>query len=281
MARDGLVHGMSDDEYHGGPELSSTGARKILEAPAIFRHYVDTPQPGKTAFDLGHVVHAKVLGVGTGVVEYPPEHITAGGNISTKKATEEWAAEQRVKGLAPISPQDAVKVEAMVESILAHPKARALFEQRGDAEVSLFGTDAATNVRMRARFDYLPDAWQSGAWAVDLKTTAKSAHPEEFTREIANHGYHIQQEWYLHTLGLVTGNFAGRMQFVVVEKAAPYLVGVYPLASEYAEIARPRVKEALELYAECTATGVWPGYDIDPDPIQPPTWLMFNEGMIE
>ncbi|WP_066041960.1 PD-(D/E)XK nuclease-like domain-containing protein [Herbiconiux solani] len=279
--RDGIVLDMPDEVYHGGPELSSTGARKLLLAPAVYRHYVEHPQPGKKAFDVGHVAHAKVLGVGTGVIAYPAEHLTKSGNVSTRAETVEWAAKQRAVGLAPISPDDMAKVDAMAEAILDHPRARAMLEQQGDAEASVFVTDPATGVRMRARFDYLPNAAQSEPWTVDLKTTSKSAHPEDFSRTAANYGYHVQQEWYLHALGLATGDFSGRMKFIVVETAPPHLVGVYPLAAEYAEIGRDRVKEALETYAECTASGVWPGYDLDPDPIQPPTWLMFNEGMIE
>jgi len=278
---EGVVLGMSDGEYHASPELSSTGARKLLIAPAVYRHYISTPQPPKASFDLGHVAHAKVLGVGTGVVEYPAEHLTSSGKVSTKKDTVEWAAKQRAEGLAPVSPEDMARVDAMAEAILARPDARALLEQQGDAEVSVFGTDPLTGVRMRARFDFLPSFTQPDPWTVDLKTTAKSAHPDDFSRTVANLGYHIQQEWYLQTYGDATGDYTARMKFIVVETAPPHLVGVYPLAEEFAGIARARVKEALETYATCTATGVWPGYDADPDPIQPPTWLMFTEGMIE
>ena len=41
MKREGLVYGMPEAEYHGGrDELSSTGAKLLLDCPAKFKHEV-------------------------------------------------------------------------------------------------------------------------------------------------------------------------------------------------------------------------------------------------
>ena len=275
----GIVLDLDDQIYHAHDSLSSTGARKLLEAPAIFQHYRTHPQAPKAAFDLGTAAHSKVLGTGAAAIAYPEDHLTPSGNVSTKAATVAWGEEQRANGLTPISPNDMHAVDAMSESVLAHPRARELFEQAGDAEASVFATDPDTGVGMRARFDFLPNFTQNNPCAVDLKTTGKSAAPEEFAKTVANFGYHIQQEWYLHAYGIATGDFTTQMEFVVVETAAPHLVGVYQLAPEFAELALARVRKALATYAACTAADLWPGYPVENDPIQPPNWLIFQEGI--
>lgn len=272
----GIVEALDESIYHAHPALSSTGARKLLDSPARFRYYQDHPQPHKDAFDLGTSVHTKVLGTGDCAIAYPEEHLTKSGNISTAKATVEWAEEQRSNGRVPISPADMARVDAMTESVLSHPEAKILFEQPGSSEVSVFATDPVSGVDVRARFDFLPNFTGLDPWCVDLKTTAKSAAPDDFLKTVANFGYHTQQEWYLNALAIVTGEFFDRMKFVVVETFAPYLVAVHRLSEEFAQIGSEKGKRARAKFAECTATGVWPGYEPG-DPLQPPMWAIYEE----
>jgi hypothetical protein len=180
----------------------------------------------------------------------------------------------------PVKEAEAAEIHGMVEAVLRHPRARELFEQSGTAEASVFATDPDSGVEMRARFDYLPDFTVDNPCTVDLKTTARDASPEGFAKTVAEHRYDIQQEWYLQAYAAATGDFMARMCFVVVEKEPPYLVGVYPLATEFAELGRKKVRQALDLYAACSTADTWPGYHLNPDPLQPPTWLMFQEGAI-
>lgn len=274
-----IVHDMPDLEYHARPDLSSTGARKILESPAKYRYWATHRQEPKAVFDLGTAVHTKVLGTGAGAVAYPPEHLTPSGNVSTKAATVEWAEAQRAAGFTPISPEQMGAVDAMAEAVLAHPTARALFEQPGHPEASLFGTDPDTGVAMRARFDFLPTFDADDPTAVDLKT-ARNASADGFARAVADHRYDIQAQWYLRLYATETG-ITLPFRFVVVESAPPYLAAVHELSMEFADMGRAKVIDALEIYAACTATGEWPGYPLDSDPLQPPSWLMFTEGVID
>lgn len=270
---------LPEADYHAHPALSSTQARKLLESPARYRWDRDHPQPPKNEFDLGTAVHAKVLGTGALTVAIPEQLLASNGAASTK-AAKEWIDEQRAAGNTPVKAAVAEQVDQMAEAVLAHPIAHALLEQPGNAEASVFATDPDTGVDMRARFDYLPDFTAEYPVAVDLKTTAKSAAPDAFARVVADHGYYVQQEWYLHAWGLATGDFSARMEFVVVETEPPYLVNAYPLADEFAELGRAKVRRALATYAACAAADEWPGYPTTPDPLQPPTWLMFQEGAI-
>src|SRR5690606_37760265 len=90
VTKPGLIHNMPDATYHSDPvpagSLSSTGARLLLDSPARYHHELNNRQ-GRRAFDVGHVIHTKILGTGAPIVTYPDEHLTPSGNPSTKAAT--------------------------------------------------------------------------------------------------------------------------------------------------------------------------------------------------
>lgn len=261
----GLVFDMPEVEYHARPELSSTGARRILDSPARFQ-WEQTHRVESRAFDVGHAVHAKVLGVGLTVVAYPDEHLTPAGNPSTKAATVAWETEQRAAGLAPISRADMTLIDAMAEAVLAHAGARAVLERPGHAEVSAFATDPDTGVRLRARADRFDDTG-----LVDLKTTAGSASVSGFGRDAAKHGYPVQEAHYADTFSWITGERA-QMTFVVVEKRAPHFVAVHQLDDVTRIAARDLAARARATYAECTVTDTWPAYGDDILTTQMPGW---------
>jgi exodeoxyribonuclease VIII len=263
----GFIDDMSDVEYHARPELSSTGARRILDSPARFQ-WEQTHRVESVAFDVGHAAHAKILGKGPRVIPIPDEHLTPSGNVSTKAATGLWLEEQRAAGLVPISPADARRVDAMAEAVLRHRGARALLEQPdARAEVSAFATDPETGVQCRARFDLLASI------TTDLKTTRGSASAIGFGRDAAQHGYPIQEAHYLDVAEWITG-VRPPMRFIVVEKAAPHLPAVHELDEVTRLVARDLAAKARRTYAECMATGQWPGYGNDAlTPYIPAWWI--------
>lgn len=274
---------MSDLIYHNHHALSSTQVRQILDSPARYKWQLTQPPRTSDAFELGHAVHAKVLGVGGGIVEYPAEHLTASGAVSTKAATVAWADGQRNAGYIPITTAQARQVDAMAEAVLAHAEARALFEQPGHPEASVFATCDETAIEMRARFDYLPASVTDRPYgsgdpvAVDLKTTRGRATPRDFGRSIHDYRYDVQQGHYLETLRLQTGRDDVQMRFVVVEKAAPYFVAVHQLDDLYAAIGHDDARRARHTLRECIDTDTWPTGLEDIQYIDAPTWLIDDD----
>jgi len=265
----GIVPDLDEAIYHAHPSLSSTGARQLLDSPAKFRWAQTHPKPPKQAFDLGSAAHTKILGAGSGVIAYPAEHITAGGNVSTKAATVAWAAEQRQAGLIPVSPHEIDAVDAMAESVLAHPVARRLLEQKDNQrEVSMFATCPDTGVEMRARFDL--HAADSG----DLKS-ARDASPKGFAKAVAQHGYNVQQGWYQDVREIITGE-RGTFTFIVVESTAPYLVGVYQLDYSFEDMGKVKALAARNIYQQCLEHDVWPGYSSDTQTLQAPQYAIYD-----
>ena len=242
---------MPEAVYHSRPELSSTGARLILDSPARFKYWQEHPQPHKAVFDLGTAVHTKVLGTGAKVIVYPTEHLTPSGNVSTKKETVAWEEEQRANGLIPISWADWLRVESMAEAVLAEPEARQILERIAGREVTII--QEIDGVPVRARFDLLGDGE-----AADLKT-GRDASPR-FNKSVAAFGYHLQRRWYDDAYYAETGERLRSFPLIVVESAPPHLVGAYDLDFMYEQTAAEKCAEARRIWQACTQSGVWPAY---------------------
>lgn len=272
-----IILDLDERTYHARPELSSTQARQILDSPARYRWQLTQPPRTSDSFDVGHAAHAKILGVGNAVVEYPDEHLTPSGAVSTKAATVAWADEQRTNGLIPITTQHARHIDAMAENVLAHAEARALLEQPGHAEASVFATCDETGIDLRARFDYLPDLDQPDPIAVDLKTTGTRATAREFARSVHTYGYFVQQGHYLDTLALATGRTDVPMRFIVVEKNAPHHVAVHQLDDLYADIGTDHARQARRTLRECLDSGIWPTGLEDVQYLDAPQWLIEDD----
>jgi hypothetical protein len=278
----GVYTGYPEAEYHRHPALSASGAKKLLppSCPAIFKWERDNGQPSKRAFDFGHAAHAKVLGVGAEVVVVQKTAKDGTGSDADDyrtKSAQEHAEAIRAEGKVPLLAHEVAQVDAMAAALRQHPFASALFDpaRGGEPEQSAFWHDATHAVDRRCRFDWLP-ATDGGRLIIPDYKSAASAQPRVFARAAAAFSYHQQDAWYRDTalaLGLAEDVV---FVFVVQEKTAPYVVTVCELDAEAVYAGRRRNDLALEVFAECTATGVWPGYSDEVELISLPDWATYD-----
>ncbi|MGW8565691.1 PD-(D/E)XK nuclease-like domain-containing protein [Isoptericola sp. NPDC055881] len=261
-----IAFDMPDAEYRAAPGLSSTGLKHLLESPARFdwerRHRTD-----KKAFDLGHAVHAKVLGAGLDVAVIPAEKLASNGAASTKDA-KEFIAGARAEGLVPIKPDEWAAVERMANAVLANDDARALLEAPGNSEASAFWDDPETGIECKGRFDRL---LADVPIAVDVKTTGQTADPRHLPRYAVNLGWDVQASHYRAAAEILRGT-PHRFLHVVVETTDPHLVSVVELDADFLAIGEARRRTAVDLFVACTAAAQWPGYPAGVTPLRPPAW---------
>lgn len=258
----GVIDDIPDVEYHALPGLSSTGMKWILRSPAYYAENI-AHRVERAAFDVGHAAHAKILGVGMGTVVYPDEHLTPSGNVSTKAATVAWVDEQRAKGLVPVTPGQVTEVDAMAEAVLKNPKAAALLALPGRNEVSLFADDPNTGVHLRGRIDRLSELPDGRVINIDVKTTT-DVRRHKVRRSIEDFGYDVQSETYRHLLRL-NGLDPAPTHLIFVETKRPHEVRVVQLAHpDWIDGGARKMRDAINLYAHCVATGHWPGDDDAP-----------------
>lgn len=264
-----IDHHMPDEIYHSRPELSSTGARLLLPefkgSPAKFQWNQAHPRTSTKSYDIGHAVHAKVLGTGLQAVAYPEELLGANGAASTKVA-KDWAQEQRDLGFVPMKAVEVRVVNIIAEKVLADRDARKVLEQP-HRETSIFSR-SPEGLNVRARFDIY-----GNTDAGDLKTTT-DASPRGFLKHVVEYGYYFQEAWYRDAHLYETGEELDTFKFVAVETSGPYHVAVYELDVIFRDIGKKLAQQARDIYQRCMETNTWPG--IEGEILAPPNWLVYE-----
>jgi hypothetical protein len=266
---DAVVRNLPHDAYLAHPALSASGAKTLVRpgGPARFRHERDNPRPPTDAMELGTAAHAAVFGTG------PTVAVVDADSWRTNRA-KQLAEEARAAGRVPLLAADARKVADMAAALRAHPIAsRLLHADTGAPEVSLFYRDPEYGVDRRCRVDWLRDPDPNGRLLlVDYKTT-KSADPAAVDRAIADYGYHLSGAWYRDVI--VGLGLARSVPVVLVfqETTAPYLVHVVELDAPWLRIGEDLSRRALRIFADCSMSGNWPGYE-GITVSTPPPWLI-------
>jgi hypothetical protein len=258
------IYEIDADSYHADPvpggSLSSSGARRLLPpgCPALFKFEQQHPAAPTSDMILGTAAHTMVLGAG-------PEIVTVEANDWRGKAAREKRLEAEVRGAIALLEDDVARINGMAAAIRKHDIARALLNpDHGRPEQAIFWQDAETDVWRRALIDWLPDLGHGRPIVVDYKTTV-SAERESIRRSVAKYGYHQQAAWYLdaaHSIGYPPNT---AFVFLFQEKTPPYLITPVQLDDTAMAIGRDRNRRAIEIYRDCTKTGIWPGHTTDDD----------------
>lgn len=256
-----IIDGMANNDYHAHDSLSASGL-KILNAqtPAHYRHHMDNPVH-KGIYDLGTATHSLVLEDDHSMIE-----VLQFDDWRTK-AVKEARDKAYAEGKVPLLAKEYEVVRAMRDSVAAHPEARMALEG-GKPEQSIFWDDTS-GARMRCRPDKLDFDSPVGVLISDLKTTV-NADPKKFGKIAWDLGYYQQDPHYRDGVQLLTGEEPAFL-FILVEKTAPYLVSVVELDTDALRLGREKNARATELYNQCKATDLWPGYPSS-GPVSLPEW---------
>lgn len=254
---------LAADEYHADligdvPTLNASTACTLIEkSPAHARVQHPRLNPSyvaeqKKAWDLGTCVHSLLL-EGTDAA-----YVVEGFDDWRTKDAKAEAAAARERGLIPMLrkewEQAAAMVDAAREQIEAHQAYPPLLAD-GRPEVTLaWGEDG---VACRARLDWLTD---DNAVVDDVKTSSKSARPEDFDRQLYAHGYDLKAAFYLRAVKAITGVDA-TFRWIVVETTPPYQMSVSTPGPSVLALGNDKVDRALAMWKRCLETDSWPGYD--------------------
>jgi hypothetical protein len=267
------VYDMSNEDYHADPvpggSLSSTGARRLLPpgCPAQFAYDREHPPESKPHFDMGHIAHMLVLGVGAEcqVIDAP--------TWQTKAARVE-RDEARAAGLVPLLAHQYAECEAMADALRRHPLASLLFNpDHGRPEQSLFWVDEPTGIWCRARLDWLPDRIPGMRMIIPDYKTADAVDIDALVRACASHGYHQQDSWYraaVQALGLAGDDV--RFVLVFQSKTPPYLVTIVEMDHVAQRLGHQLNRQALQIYQHCRDTRSWPAHADDVVQLRLPAW---------
>lgn len=249
----GLYPDIPIEVYHGDlTSLSFSWAKKLLppSCPAKFHAERLAPPVYVQHFNVGHAAHTRVLGEG-------PEIVVVDAKDWRTAAAKAVRDEALAAGNIPLLPEEDEMTRAMAAAVHCHPEAADLLAD-GMAEQSLYWTDPATWTRLRTRPDWITQRDGRIVFA-DYKTT-KSAHADVFRASASEYGYHQQAAFNVAGADEVLDEEDVRVIFIAQEKEFPYLVSVHEWSREDIKIGARLNRLAIDIYAECKATDIWPGY---------------------
>jgi PDDEXK-like domain of unknown function (DUF3799) len=282
----GILWDLSPDEYQRGPGVSRSTLARMLEKSPHHVHELElgdfaVPPPVPTpAMAAGTLLHCVLLEPGAFAKRY-----AVGPEVKTKavKAWKDFEAQNA--GLECITPLQHEVAQAQAAKLRATPMGSdsddGTFGDLLDGarfEASCFWTDEPTGLLCKCRPDVLAEvgSGDSRGWIIpDVKTTS-SAKPERFARSLGDFAYDMQAAYYSVGVGQATGLPVLSFLFACVEAEYPFATALYVLPEEWVAYGWQRCRDALNLYAECQRTGVWPGYGVGVMQLAAPKWHPIN-----
>jgi hypothetical protein len=267
----GLHESVPESTYHARVSgMASKGALDwIDEVPAKYKAWLDWElEDSETkALRLGVATHMAVLEPEkfsrTYIIEpdfgpcrkNDPLGVSSEAAKENKKRRDDWR--DRHKGARLLPADSGRQLLGMVQSIRADKACRRIFERAGRSEITARWDDPDTGLPCKSRMDhYVLD--DSLALVVDVKTCL-NARWDAFTRAIHSMRYDVQDQHYREGLTRLNQPVDGFV-FIAVEKTPPYLCAAYQIRAEDLIGAKGALRRNMATLAECTRTGLYPGY---------------------
>ena len=258
----GIQTNMSDADYFAHSAINCSGLKLIAQkTPLHFKYQQTAPRVETKALILGSAIHCATLEP----TEYRERYIVAPQIDKRTKEGKAAFSELEASGKIVLSHDDDELIYSVSQAVRNHKTASRLLTN-GNAEVAVFGD--IDGLKVKCKCDYL----RENVAIIDLKTT-EDASQKGFMKSVLNYGYHQQAAFYMDVMKSI-GSPIEAFVFVVVEKSAPYAVGIYELDNAYIEMGRVLNQRAMDTYRECLETGNWYGYSNDIELLSPPSWAI-------
>lgn len=248
-AKRGIVQ-ETDVEYHGGEGVSKSTLWKLeTKSPFHARFQV---QEHKPQFSFGHAAHTAILEphlLESKVLRGPADRR---GNKWTDAVN--YAESIGAEVLTEKDYDLCMMIRDLADTV---PELAILREGEYMVETSAYVVDEETGILKKTRPDFYSVTHRL---MVDIKNMA-DASPEGWERDTGKYGYHMQDAFYRDTWQEATGMEVDAYFFICFEKCDPPLVELYEIIPSAVGEGRARYRRSLNRYAECEASGNWPGYN--------------------
>jgi exodeoxyribonuclease VIII len=264
---------VSDEDYHSGPGVSSSGICDFLRSPAHYRASRQKAVKPTPAMEFGTQVHEFLLQPERFHARYliEPPGIDGPRNKNPWKAKwDVFKAECEASGKIAVDRTTFTDIEGMTAAVCNHLAAGALLDG-SVREVSAYVQCEETGFVRKARADIALH------WGIaDLKTT-DDARKDSFIRSIRAFHYHVRAAWYLDIFNALLPEPMDAFVWVAVEKKPPYGVACYAASPAMLETGRAVYESALAVLKGCVAKDVWPCYSGAIEPIELPDYVYHNQ----
>jgi len=260
----GVYDGVPATVYHDMDLISASGLKTLDgDCAAQYRFDADNPSDdASNASDIGSAAHFAFLEPH----DFERKVVRLDVDSFQTRAAREMRDIARAEGRTALKAKDFDTVLAMREALVR--QVGNLFVG-GAAERIYVWRDTRTGVLCKARVDYVrPNL------LIDYKTSG-SANPRAFRARCWDNGHHIQAWFYLYGHEMLTGE-AASWRWVVQSTKAPFLVTAHKPTASLLGWAEQQGRAALQQYARCLQSGLWPGYGDAVWPVELPSWAQYQ-----
>ena len=228
MINEGIYYDLSSEAYHGDKDsISRSALMEFKKSP--YRYWAkhlnpDRPkEESKPSWEFGTAFHTLILEPHLFAKHYfiMPEKVLL-KNVGREKYDEYKKVEEEAETTDKqvLSRSDYNRLRDMQGALSRHQRASELV---GEAvyESSYFWQDEHSGLRLKCR----PDILHANMY-VDLKTI-HDASPQNYQREMAKHGYHIQAAMVKDGVKAVENRELSACINICVEPTYPYSIGIY------------------------------------------------------
>lgn len=249
----GIYLDLPNDDYHASNGISKSGLSLFAKCPEQYhwKHILGNRDEEKSHFGTGKAFHTAT----TEPDKFDNEFVVAPDLNKNSNAYKDWASQNSDRQILNVKDYDVVM--GMSSKIRRHTIAKNLLAD-GIAEASIYAIDEITGELVKVR----PDWISGGDIMVDLKSTT-DASAGKFFRDMFSYGYHLQAGMYPEVFNWVKPGAITDFVFIVVEKTAPYSIGIYRASHEDRMIGADNFRRNLNRYANHKARGYWPSYNKD------------------
>lgn len=269
------IHTIPEADYHADlidderPSLSASIANILVSQTPLHawtahpRLNPDYERREDKKYDLGTAVHAMLL-EGRDIVQVVDKDDWRTNDAKAQR-DEAYAA-----GLTPLLAKNYERAlhiyEAALRQIERHEAQPPLLADGKPEQTIVWEEDG---ILCRSLVDWLHD---DHAAIDDVKTTSRSADPEQWSRStLWGIGADVQVAFHSRGVWKLTGR-KPEWRYIAIETSPPFALSVISLMPAALALGEAKVERALKLWRQCLEADSWPGYPRKVCYADTPTW---------
>lgn len=260
-------------DYNTIPALRATTIKEVINAsPLVAKFHIDNPDSGDTpSRRMLRAIHSRILTPDV----FPTEFGVWDGRRDVRQAdyrkflsglsgldADDREGLKAVSDAMVLSTSEADKLDTIARNVMASPVVGPLLSLPGDSEITITWTDPATGLACKARIDRLIHITGE---IVDAKTY-RSCAAHTVKRGITDLLWHVQMAHYRDGVRIALGEECAAV-LAIIEQNEPNDCAKFTLSEDVMQAGERARREAMETWACCIATGVYPGRYTEPQTI--------------
>lgn len=256
-----IYENLPADDYFAIEAASNSGLKLIQRSPAHFKF--KEQREATPAMAMGTHLHMALL-----EPERFSDHYVVATEALDKRSAYYKGLVKDVGADRVLTLTDHRKLIGMQKAAYSNKRFADYMKRAGRNELSIVTKDPETGVPIKCRFDRMGDS----LFALDVKK-CQDARGDKFAKSISDYGYYMQIPFYEHVWFCETGERLKEFPLIAIEEDSPHGVICHDLDEIALELGRIHYRKALDTYARCLDSGVWPAYEDESEVTSVTSWM--------